>query len=67
MIWKIYLSGEIHTPWRDEIIESQKTISFLYLFLHRNLIMKKVMPPVIFLQRRQATFGEIIKVLRLIR
>ena len=33
MIWKIYLSGEIHTPWRDEIIEKSKNnklpVSFL--------------------------------------
>lgn len=33
MIWKIYLSGEIHTPWRDEIIGKSKInklpVSFL--------------------------------------
>ena len=33
MIWKIYLSGEIHTAWRDEIIQKSKNeklpVSFL--------------------------------------
>ena len=26
MIWKIYLSGEIHTNWRDEIISKTKDL-----------------------------------------
>ena len=67
MIWKIYLSGEIHTPWRDEIIERSKNNKLPVSFLTPELNHEKVMPPVISLQRRQATFGEIIKVLRLIR
>ncbi|MFD2208038.1 YtoQ family protein [Kiloniella antarctica] len=27
MTWKIYLSGEIHTDWRDEIAEKAKALS----------------------------------------
>ena len=33
MIWKIYLSGEIHTSWRDEIIQKSKNEKLPVCFL----------------------------------
>ena len=36
MKWKVYLSGEIHTDWRDEIIQKCKNLNLPIEFLSPN-------------------------------
>ena len=36
MLWKVYLSGEIHTDWREKIIEGAKERDLNVLFFSAN-------------------------------
>ncbi|MGF1753978.1 YtoQ family protein [Vibrio makurazakiensis] len=36
MLWKVYLSGEIHTDWRDQIIQGSKRLDLNIEFYSAN-------------------------------
>ncbi len=46
MEWNIYLSGEIHTDWRDKIIAGCKAHNYPLIFPLRSLITKQAMQQV---------------------
>ena len=42
MNWNVYLSGEIHTNWRDEIFKETKELSLEINFLGFSIIFKSL-------------------------
>ena len=63
----VYLSGEIHTNWREEIIQLCEKEKLKLIFLLQQLIMMHLIIVVLkYLVMRRKIFGRIIKGQRLI-